>query len=53
MYRVFDKKEKCWVKDGIYLSPNNDLSTSKKAIFGIFLCMVEYVLRKLKGIRPW
>lgn len=34
MYRVYDKKEKCWVKDGVYLSPNNDLSTSKKAVFG-------------------
>lgn len=34
MYRVFDRKEKCWVKEGIYLSPNNDLSTSKNAVFG-------------------
>ena len=34
MYRVFDRKEKRWVKESVYLSPNNDLSTSKKAIFG-------------------
>lgn len=34
MYRVFDRKEKHWVKEGIYLSPNNDLSTSKNAVFG-------------------
>ena len=34
MYRVFNNKEKCWVREGIYLSPNNDLSTSKKALFG-------------------
>ena len=34
MFRVFDNKEKKWVKEGIYLSPNNDLSTSKKALFG-------------------
>lgn len=35
MYRVYDNKEKRWVREGIYLSPNNDLSTSKKALFGI------------------
>ena len=34
MYRVYDNKEKKWVREGIYLSPNNDLSTSKKALFG-------------------
>ena len=34
MFRVFDQKQKCWVREGIYLSPNNDLSTSKKALFG-------------------
>ena len=34
MYRVFDNVKKKWVREGIYLSPNNDLSTSKKALFG-------------------
>ena len=34
MYRVYDNKEKHWVKKGIYISPNNDLSISKKAMFG-------------------
>ena len=34
MYRVYNNKEKCWVRDGVYLSPNNDLSTSKKTLFG-------------------
>ena len=34
MYRVFDNKTGKWVREGIYLSPNNDLSTSKKALFG-------------------
>lgn len=34
MYRVYDTKENKWVKDGIYLSPNNDLSTLKKSVFG-------------------
>ena len=34
MYRVYDNKKKCWVREGVYLSPNNDLSTSKKALFG-------------------
>ena len=34
MYRVYDNKEKRFVREGIYLSPNDDLSTSKKALFG-------------------
>ena len=34
MYRVYDNKGKCWVREGIYLSPNNDLSISKKTFFG-------------------
>ena len=34
MFRVFNNKEKKWVREGVYLSPNNDLSTSKKALFG-------------------
>lgn len=34
MYRVYDNQTKKWVREGIYLSPNNDLSTSKKALFG-------------------
>ena len=43
MYRVYDSKEKCWVKEGIYISPNNDLSISKKAMFGAEkLSLVSY-----------
>ena len=34
MFRVYDNVENCWVKDGIYLSPNDDLFKSKKALFG-------------------
>lgn len=36
MYRVYDNKEKGWVQDCIYLSPNNDLSMekTKKSLFG-------------------
>ena len=34
MFRVYDNKEKHWVREGVYLSPNNDLSTSKRALFG-------------------
>ena len=34
MYRVYDKKEKCWVKDDIYLAPNNDLFMLKKTKLG-------------------
>lgn len=34
MYRVFDTVGRRWVREGIYLSPNNDLYISKKALFG-------------------
>ena len=36
MYRVYDNKEKGWVQDCIYLSPNDDLSMekTKKSLFG-------------------
>lgn len=34
MYRVYDTKKNRWVKEGIYLSPNSDLSTSQRALFG-------------------
>lgn len=34
MYRIYDSKEKKWVREGIYLSPNNDLSKSNKSLFG-------------------
>lgn len=34
MFKVFDKKEKCWIEEDIYLSPNNDLFISAKTLFG-------------------
>lgn len=34
MFRVYDNKEKRWVREGVYLSPNNDLYVSKKTLFG-------------------
>ena len=34
MYRVYSKNEKKWLKEGVYLSPNNDLYISKKTLFG-------------------
>lgn len=33
-YRVYDTKQKRWVKDNIYLSPNNELFEIKKSMFG-------------------
>lgn len=33
MFRVFDQKEKVWVKDGVYLSPYDDLTMYKKKPF--------------------
>ena len=35
MFRVYDNKEKKWVKKDIYLAPNNDLFQSQKKLFGI------------------
>lgn len=34
MYRVYDKKETTWVKENIYLAPNNDLYLAKKNLLG-------------------
>ena len=34
MYRVFDKFEQKWIKENVYLAPNDDLFISKKALFG-------------------
>lgn len=33
MYRVYDKKKKCWVNDGILLTPNGELVKSSKSFF--------------------
>lgn len=33
-YRVYDSKKKEWVREGIYISPINDIYTSKKTLFG-------------------
>lgn len=37
MFRVYDKEEKCWVNNDIYMSPSprNNLYVLKKSIFGI------------------
>ena len=35
MIRVFDNVEKKWIRENIYLSPNNDLFISKRLPFGI------------------
>lgn len=55
MYRVYDNKDKCWVKKGIYISPNNDLSISKKAMFGTeklsLVSNQRYVFHRDIGLR--
>ena len=35
MFRVYDNKRKEWVKDDIYLSPNDELFLIKKSLFGM------------------
>lgn len=34
MFRVYDNIEKCWVSDGIYLSPNDELYSIKRSALG-------------------
>lgn len=55
MYRVYDTKKKRWVKESIYLSPNNDLSTSTKALFGAeklsLVSNQRYILHKDIGLQ--
>ena len=35
MFRVYDNVEKCWIKDDIYLSPNDELFKIKQSLFGM------------------
>ena len=35
MYRVYDNDKKVWLKDNIYLSPNNELFKIKKSVLGM------------------
>ena len=54
MFRVFDIKEKCWIKDGIYLAPNDDLFMLKKTKLGTKkLSLVSdkrYIVHKYIGL---
>ena len=34
MYRVYNHEKKEWVRNDVYLSPNNDLYVAKKNLFG-------------------
>lgn len=34
MLRIYDRKKMCWIKDGVYLSINNDLVNIKKYCLG-------------------
>lgn len=36
MYRVYDNKEKCWVRDGFFISPNGDMYVYDKHTFHKF-----------------
>ena len=33
MFRVYDTKGKRWIREGVFLSPNDDLSETKKFMF--------------------
>lgn len=51
MYRIYDKENKCWIKDGVYLSPNpnSNLYMLEKTLFGEKLKLVsaeKYAIHK-------
>lgn len=35
MFRVYDNKERKWIKKNVYLSPNGDLYMIKQSLFGM------------------
>lgn len=53
MYRVFDTKENKWVREGIYLSPNDDLNQEKNTMFSKKLSLIpdcRYAVTKDIGL---
>lgn len=40
-FRVWDKKKKRWVEDGLFLTPDGGLLESKKSLFGNKLTFVD------------
>ena len=34
MYRIYDKEKKCWVRENIFLAPNEDMVMLTKGLFG-------------------
>lgn len=41
MFRVYDNKKKCWVKDNIYLTPDDELVLIKESAFGMVKTPIE------------
>lgn len=50
MFRVYDNIEKRWIKDGVYLSPNDELYLIKRFAFGqtkiVKLSQERYIYHK-------
>lgn len=40
MFRVYDTKEKVWIKENICLKPDGELVTVKRNIFGLFKLLI-------------
>lgn len=40
MFRVYDTKEKAWIKENICLKPDGELVTVKRNIFGLFKLLI-------------
>lgn len=41
MFRVYNNEQKQWVKDDIYLSPNDELFVIKKSLFGMIKIILD------------
>ena len=40
MFRIYDTKEKVWLKENIHLKPDGELVAVKRSIFGLFKMLI-------------
>lgn len=56
MFRIYNKENECWVKNGVYISPNphTNFYESKKSIFGLTKLKLasegKYIFHKSIGL---
>ena len=55
MFRVYDKKKKCWLQDDVYISLAEDMYASKHALFGTkklsLMPDIRYVYQRDIGLK--